>query len=267
MDQLHAQVRELGRAQALELGRGGLRLERLGLLDQRADHEALPPRGDLLADALVGARPRAGAVDHVGLHRLTSARQLAQHGRVEVSVRGERERARDRRRGHVERVRDETLGRLRVERRALAHAEAVLLVHDHDGEVAELHRLLDQRVSAHHELELPVRQPVEQLAPPRGARGAGEELHRQLAAEQRVERAVVLLGERLGRRHQRRLGAVLDRAQHRRQRYDRVVCDREVVSDVKLVWVRNRNALHRLLPRVLNAHDGLCRVRVFGPRA
>ena len=48
----------------------------------------------------------------------------------------------------------EPVGRLGVERGALAHAEAVLLVHHDHGEVAELHRVLDQRVRAHHQLEL-----------------------------------------------------------------------------------------------------------------
>ena len=48
----------------------------------------------------------------------------------------------------------------------------------------------------------------------------GEQLERQCAAEQPVERAVVLLGQRLGGRHQRGLGAVLDRPQHRVQRHD-----------------------------------------------
>ena len=57
----------------------------------------------------------------------------------------------------MERVRHELVRRLRVERRALAHPEAVLLVHHHDGEVAELHRVLDQRVRADHQLELPAR--------------------------------------------------------------------------------------------------------------
>ena len=48
------------RGEPLGLRRGGLRLERLGLLDERADDEALAPLGDLLADPLVGpARARA----------------------------------------------------------------------------------------------------------------------------------------------------------------------------------------------------------------
>ena len=71
-------------------------------LDQRADDEGLPPLAQPLADELVGA----GALllpHHPGLDRLPARGQLAQGGRVEVAVGGQRERARDRRRGHVER--------------------------------------------------------------------------------------------------------------------------------------------------------------------
>ena len=59
------------------------------------------------------------------------------------------------------------------------------------------------------------------------------------AAEQRVERAVVLLGERLGGRHQRGLRAVLDRAQHRLQGDDRLAR-----SDLA-----HQQPLHRALAR------------------
>ena len=42
--------------EALALGRRGARLQRLGLLDQRADDEALPALAQALADELVRAR-------------------------------------------------------------------------------------------------------------------------------------------------------------------------------------------------------------------
>ena len=65
VDQLHAQVAELGRAQALVLDRRGPRLQRLGLLHQRTDDEALATVGDLLANALIRPAPRSLAVDDV----------------------------------------------------------------------------------------------------------------------------------------------------------------------------------------------------------
>ena len=62
----------------------------------------------------------------------------------EVAVDRQRERPRDRRRRHVEDVRAPALG----ERRPLLDAEAVLLVDDGDGEVAEVDLALDQRMRA-----------------------------------------------------------------------------------------------------------------------
>ena len=67
----------------------------------------------------------------------------------------ERERARDRRGGHVQDVRGRGPSRrLRVERGALADAEAVLLVDDGDGEAGEADVGLDQRVRADDEAQL-----------------------------------------------------------------------------------------------------------------
>ena len=67
----------------------------------------------------------------------------------------ERERARDRRGGHVQDVRARrSVRRLRVQRGALAHAEAVLLVDDGDREPREVDVLLDQRVRADDEAQL-----------------------------------------------------------------------------------------------------------------
>ena len=76
--------------------------------------------------------------------RLARRRRLRDLGDGEVAVHGERERARDRRRRHVQHVRRASLR----ERLALLDAEAVLLVDDGDGEVAQLDALLDQRVRA-----------------------------------------------------------------------------------------------------------------------
>ena len=55
-----------------------LRLQRLGLLHERADDERLAAGAQLLADALVGARALALAAGDVRLDRPAAARQLAQ---------------------------------------------------------------------------------------------------------------------------------------------------------------------------------------------
>ena len=80
---------------------------------------------------------------------------------------------------------------------------------------------LDQRVRADDQRQLaasPSR--AEELAPPRRRGRPGQQRDRDEAAEQPVERGHVLLGERLGRRHQRRLAPASARAQHRVQRDD-----------------------------------------------
>jgi hypothetical protein len=80
------------------------------------------------------------------------------------------------------------------ERSPLLDPEPVLLVHHRDGQVVELHAFLDQRMRADHDprpFELRLHR-------------AGEERngHPEVGA-QRLDREEVLLGQRLGRRHQR----------------------------------------------------------------
>ena len=72
---------------------------------------------------------------------------------------------------------------LGVECRTLAHPEAVLLVDHAERELAKLHRRLDQRVRAHDELQLPRRQPAEDLAAARRGRGPGEQGDRDRAPD------------------------------------------------------------------------------------
>ena len=102
-------------------------------------------------------------------------------------------------------------------------AEAVLLVDDADREPREAHVRLDQRVGADDEAELAGLEPAERVAARRRLRGAGEERERDVGrGEEAVERVRVLLGERLGRRHERGLVARLDRAEHRVDGNDRL---------------------------------------------
>jgi hypothetical protein len=216
-----AEVAQLGRPEALELGGGGARLQCLGLLDERADDERLAARAQLLADALVSALALALGGGHERVDRPPARRQLAQHGHVEVAVGGQRERARDRRGGHVQHVRGQRRRRLAVERAALVDAEAVLLVDHDDREAVELDGGLDQRVRADEQPQLAGGELAEQVGAARRGRRAGQQrrLH-QLARHQLLQRREVLLGERLRRRHQRGLRAALDRAQHRVERDD-----------------------------------------------
>ena len=99
------------------------------------------------------AAARALLADPRGHDRLAVRGRLRDLGHGEVAVDGQRERARDRRRRHVQDVRRAPLG----ERLALLDAEAVLLVDDRDGEVGELDVALDQRVRADRDLRLAAR--------------------------------------------------------------------------------------------------------------
>ena len=87
----------------------------------------------------------------LGGHRRAARRQLIDDRHVEVRVVAHRERARNRRCAHHELVRLQVAafaGSFRTQRQALLHAEAVLLVDDGEGEVAERDWSLEQRVGA-----------------------------------------------------------------------------------------------------------------------
>ena len=104
------------------------------------------------------------------------------------------------------------------ERGALRHSEAVLLVDDGHGEIAEVDLLLDERVRPDDDLRVARRDQLPDDGVLLRAQRARQQ--RDTNAERRaqlVDREEVLLGERLGRRHQRALAAELDRAQQRVQ--------------------------------------------------
>jgi hypothetical protein len=116
----------------------------------------------------------------------------------------------------VQHVRGEPGRRLAVERAPLVDAEAVLLVDHDDAQAVELDRRLDQRVRADQQPQLAAGElPSRSVRRAAGRRAGQQRGLDELARHQLLQSREVLLGERLGRRHQRRLGAALDRAQHR----------------------------------------------------
>ena len=99
----------------------------------------------------------------------------------------------------------------------------MLLVDHGDGERGEADVGLDQRVRPDHQRQLAARQLAEDVCALASRRGAREQLAgERLGAHQPLDRREMLFGEGLGRRHQRRLALMLDRAQHRVQRHDRL---------------------------------------------
>ncbi len=126
---------------------------------------------------------------------------------------------------------------LLLERQALPHAEAVLLVDDGQAEPGEFDAFLDQGVRTDHQCRLASadfcerRRLVLFLLAARQPGDFQPERRQPLA-----QLAVMLLGEDLGRRHQRGLMAGLDRLQHRQRRHHRLAA-----ADIAL-----QQALHRM---------------------
>ena len=199
---------------------------KLRVLDERADDERLPSGSELLAHPFVGSLtfPLGGAQERVD--RLSPLGQLAQNGEIEVAVVAERERSRDRRGRHVQHMSASarlTPRALAIQRRPLLDPKPVLLVDDHDRQPVELNRLLDQRVGTDQQRQLAGRELRQEIGPPRaGSRPRQQAEPDILGSEQLLNRLKVLLGKRLGRRHQRRLKVTLDGPQHRVQRNHRL---------------------------------------------
>ena len=118
-------------------------------LDQRADPidpRARPYRAAEAGDDLVDAL----GVDHAGVDRLASRRLFPQRGDLHVAEKGQRQGARNRRRGHRQHV---DAVALFAERQALLHAEAMLLVDHREAEVAEGDFVLHQRMGADGDMD------------------------------------------------------------------------------------------------------------------
>ena len=205
MEETDAVAAELGTLQARSLGLRGTGLARLGFLDQWANDVRLPALVEMLAQT--GVRSRALLLGHPSRDdRLAVGGRLRDLGHSEVAVDRERERARDRRRGHVQDVWTSSFG----ECAPLLDAEPMLFVDDGDGEVPQFHALLDQRMRTDDDVGgLRVRAfTLRRCARQQCARDT------ELATDL-LDRQKVLLCERLGRGHQRALSTGLDGPQDR----------------------------------------------------
>ena len=191
-----------------------LRLVRVGAerLDVGHDDEGAVAGGRLGADVLPRPRELVRSADaSTGAH--PARRGSSQVGDVEVGIEDLAERARDRRRGHEQDVGCVALGR---ERLPLRHAEAVLLVDDDEVEAGERDRLAQQRVRAHDDLRLAVRESLERTASP----GRAERARQQgdsgtQPVEEVADGLVELSSQQVGRRQERALPALRWRASAR----------------------------------------------------
>ncbi len=182
------------------------------------------------------------------LDRLPAGGKLVEDGHVEVAVVRERERPRDRRRGHDQHVRRRAL---LLQHHALVDAEPVLLVDHGQRQVGELDPFLDQGMGADHDRStspsrtpsstrcrsLPVTDPVSSayvrgaafdcgasaaspanrlvwssrhLGPRAAARGSLQDVAGAQRGEQRLRRSEMLRRKHFGGSHDRGLVARLD---------------------------------------------------------
>ena len=206
------------RQRQLELFPGGFRrlgLQQIGLFNQRTDPIGLATflgAGVTHAvDNVAAARVR----DSDGRYRGTARRQLIDNRGIEIGISGHRQGARNRRSGHDQLMRVETLLlALFPQRQALMNAKAVLFVDNHQRQAVKLHLLLENGVGADNHLHFTVGDGfllrLARFAFLFASQPADFNAQRR---EPAAEIIGVLLGEQFGRRHQRHLLTMGDSAQ------------------------------------------------------
>ena len=206
--------------QALVLDGGGLEVLALGFLDDRVDDVDLAAACHLLA-ALLPHRFLVAVTRQHGLDGDAADGHFVDQRQVEIAVQRQGQRTRDGRGAHHQHVGGAGLGGRGLA--ALLHAEAVLLVHDRQGEARQPHIALQHRVRAHQQVALARGGGGQHGAPLGGRRRTGQSL--DIDAQRRAQpphHDAVLQRQHLGRRHHHRLVALLDHEQRGDQRDERL---------------------------------------------
>ena len=209
VDDAHPEVREDLGLQGVAVLLRGLHALGVGLVHGGADDVHLPPLAHLLPDEAV--EPLALVLpDEEGLHRGPARGELVDHRQVQVPVDHQGQGPGDGGGGHDQHVGPPGSPALGGEGRPLVHAEAVLLVGDHQAQAGKVHRVGQQGVGAHDEVGLPPLQSAPAGPLLGGGHGPGEEVHRHAQGGEQVgEGPGVLLGQELRGGHQGGLTAVL----------------------------------------------------------
>ena len=121
------------------------------------------------------------------------------------------------RRGHHQHVGQRALA---AHQQPLIDAEAMLFVDHRQRQVVIFDAVLEQRMRADHHAHAAVLQPAQQRSTRPPLHAAGQDRHR--FRRQPRQRAMVLLRQHFGGRHDRSLLAGFHRTQHRQQRHDRL---------------------------------------------
>ena len=160
MQQANAQAGQDALTQFVVHSRCRLDIERLALFNHRIHHVGLASGGNLFSQK----RPdfiRTLVRDAPGHDGRATGRKLVEDADIQVAVKRERQRARNRGGGHDQRVRFGIISFRSVFRRffhqleALQHAEAMLLIYDDQSQFGELYFFFDQGMRPDHKLHVP----------------------------------------------------------------------------------------------------------------
>ena len=182
----------------------------LGAIDQRTHPIGLPTAFDMAGKA-GGDILEAGG--HPRFDGLATGRALVDLALIHFAKAGEREAARNRRRGHRQHVRRHPA--LVGQHQPLGDAEAVLFIHHHQAQIIIGDRFLEDGVGANKDID-PARCQISQQRLARLALvAAGEQFdpHRQTGGDL-GECRMMLTGEDFGRRQQGRLRSRFHRGEH-----------------------------------------------------
>ncbi len=199
-----------------EPGLGGGDVQQLVLVHHRT-HPVDPSAGlQLAGQGVQHVRHRRQRVQR-GADGLPPRRLFGQAADIHLAPVGQQQGTGNRRRGHHQHIRAFALG---AQGQALIDAEAVLLVDHRQRQIVIGHRVLEQRMGAHHDRDRPIRQPAQQFCPFASLHRPGQHRHRHRTDPR--QHAMVLLHQHLGRRHQGRLRPGLHRPQHRHHGHQRL---------------------------------------------
>ena len=207
MEQSHPAAGQQRAGGLLIVGGDGLDIGiHLVLFNGRADDVDLVPCGDLLFQVAVHIPPFAPR-NKPRLDGFAAGGQLIQHRDVQVSVQQQSQGARDGRGAH-----DEEMGAVGLagQKSPLPHAKTVLLVHNGQPQIFELHRIGKHRMGTHHQPGAPVRNGREGHPPLGGFHSPHQQGDIDAEGFQPVSQSGgVLTGQQLGRGKHGALPAVL----------------------------------------------------------
>ena len=207
------------RPQVFEPLIGSGQIHDLGFFDQRTDPVTLPSLGNGAAQVVHHLGHTFGAEDR-GLDRFTSRWLLVEDRDLHIAVLGQRQRARDRRRGHHQHI--GTLA-LFSQLHPLPHAKSVLFVDNDQPQIVKDNILLKHRVGADKDMNIATLQRLGLGAPVLALVTPGQDLkHHTGVIGQRFQPLKMLTCKDFCRRHHHALPTGLHGHQQRHKGHQRL---------------------------------------------